>query len=79
LKDEEEGVTIEKLILTWNETEENKGKVLELHTMKSILLDIDLDFTMFPIDFYAYNIWEVDQPIVQKVKPKKFATKKIRK
>jgi DIS3-like exonuclease 2 len=79
LKDEDEGVTIEKLILTWNETEENKGKVLELHTMKSILLDIDLDFTLFPFDFYAYNIWEIDQPITQKEKPKKFATKKIRK
>eukprot|EP01080_Neovahlkampfia_damariscottae_P000452 gene452-6863_t len=59
--DEEETISIEKLILTWNATEEHQEKKIELYCMKAILIDIDLDFQAFPIDFYAFNIWEINQ------------------
>lgn len=74
--DEEETISIEKLILTWNATEKHQEKKIELYCMKSVLIDIDLDFQSFPIDFYAFNIWEIDQ--VVKKEPK-VVLKKIRK
>jgi hypothetical protein len=50
-----------KITLMWNN--ENSSRIIELFTLKKILLDIDIDYESIPFEIFAFNVWELYQTI----------------